>query len=54
LAVEVSPSALQSARQMLQLSKLYLQLALVAAGSLREDVEDESSAINNTAFQLAL
>ena len=47
LALEVGPAAHQAAADMLQLRQLHLELALVAAGALREDVEDQRVAIEH-------
>jgi hypothetical protein len=39
---------------MFQLGKLYLQLALVGAGPLGEDIEDDTGAVQHPAFQFPL
>ena len=54
LALEVSPRANQPRRQILQLRELDLQLAFVAAGALREDIENEAGAIDHTPIQRLL
>lgn len=51
LAFKVSPRANESRRQILQLCELDLQLAFVAAGALREDIENEARAIDHPAIQ---
>jgi hypothetical protein len=58
LALQVSPAPHQAAGQMLQLREFHLELALEAAGALREDVEDETVAIQHPSpgmlFEIAL
>ena len=54
LALEVGPAAHQASGQMLELGELDLQLAFMAARALREDVEDQRSAVDHHALQLAL
>jgi hypothetical protein len=43
----VRPAAHETAGDVLQLRKLHFQLALVAAGSLGEDVEDQRIAVEH-------
>src|SRR6266446_5406834 len=54
----MGPLARQSWQQILALRQLNLQLALIAARPLREDIENELTAINNAnlerCFQVAL
>src|SRR5262249_37473560 len=47
LPLEVGPAAHQARRQVLELRQLDLELALEAAGALREDVEDQAAAIEH-------
>ena len=58
LPFQVSPAADQARGQMLQLGQLDLQLALVALGALREDVEDQAGTVEHphvqALFQIAL
>ena len=58
LTLEVSPPANETARQMTQLREFHLELALMAARALREDVEDQRIAIEDTQscefFEVAL
>ena len=54
LPLQVGPAAHQPRGQMLELRQLDLQLALVAAGALREDVEDQADAIDDAAAQRLL
>ena len=51
LALEVGPAAHQARGEMLELRELDLQLALVAARALREDVEDEARAVDDAALE---
>ncbi len=54
LPLQVGPAAHQARGQMLELGQLDLQFALVAAGALREDVEDQTDAVDNAAVQRLL
>lgn len=54
LPLQVSPRANQPGRQILQLRELDLQLAFVAAGALREDIEDQARAIDHAPVQRLL
>ena len=54
LALEVRPPAYQTAADVLQLRKLDFQLALEAARTLREDVEDERVAVEHPAANVRL
>ena len=54
LALEVSPRADQPRRQILQLREFDLQLAFVAAGALREDIENEAGAVDHAPIQRLL
>src|SRR5262249_4449339 len=54
LTLEVSPRAHEARGQILQLRKLDLQLAFMAASTLREDIENQARAINNTPVKQAL
>ncbi len=54
LSIEVSPPAFQTRAEVLQLRQLYLQLTLVAARALREDVEDQPGAIEHAALEFGL
>lgn len=45
LALEVGPAPHETCRDVLQLCEFHLQLALVTAGALRKDVENESVAV---------
>ena len=54
LPLEVGPAAHQSRRQVLQLRELDLQLAFEAARALREDVENQSGAIEHATLAAAL
>ncbi len=47
LPFEMGPAAHQPAGDVLELRQLDFQLALVALGALREDVEDEATAIQH-------
>ena len=47
LPFEVRPAAHQARRQVLELRELDLELALEAAGALREDVEDQAAAVEH-------
>ncbi len=49
LALQVRPASHQSRGQVLQLSQFHLQLSFVAAGALREDIQDKSDAIKHAA-----
>ena len=51
LALQVRPTPYQPRRQVLQLGQFHLQLAFEGAGPLREDVQDERDAIQDTATQ---
>ena len=57
LAFQVGPAPYQSRRQVLELRKLHLQLALEGAGTLGEDVQNERDAVQHpateTGFQVA-
>src|SRR4029077_8608567 len=50
LALKVCPAAHQATGDMLQLRELHFQLALKAAGALREDVEDQAIAVEHAPF----
>ena len=54
LPLEVSPPPYQARRQVAELCKLNLQLALEAARTLREYIEDEASAINHATLEFLL
>jgi hypothetical protein len=54
LSLEVSPTTHQAGRQVLQLCELNLQLALEAARTLREDVENQSGTIKHATLELLL
>ncbi len=54
LALEVGPPPHQAAGDVLQLRKLHFELAFEAAGALREDVEDETVAIEHAAARKLL
>ena len=58
LALQVAPAAHQARGQVLQAGQLHLQLALVAAGALREDVQNDQRAVidgqPDGLFQIAL
>ena len=54
LSLEVSPAADQARAHVLQLRELHLQLALMGAGTLGEDVEDQPGTIQHAAFELPL
>ena len=58
LPLKVGPAADQARGQMLQLGQLDLQLALVALGALRKDVEDQAGTVEHphiqALFQIAL
>ncbi len=51
LALQVSPSPDEPRCEMLELRELHLKLAFEAPRALREDVENESGAIEHTAFE---
>lgn len=48
LAFKVGPAAHQARRHVLELGQLDLQLAFVRAGTLREDVQNQASAVDDT------
>ncbi len=50
LTFEVGPATHQARRDVLELRELHFELAFVAARALREDVEDQSRAIEHAAF----
>ena len=54
LPLEVSPGAHEARCDVLQLSKLHLQLALVAAGALGEDVENQACPIDHAPIKRPL
>jgi hypothetical protein len=58
LPLKVSPGANQARGQVLELCKFDLQLAFMTAGTLRENVEDETGAVDHAPvqrrFQIAL
>ena len=51
LSLQVRPTAHQAGRQMIQLGQFHLQLALVGACALGEDIQDQAGAIQHPAFQ---
>src|SRR5207248_167353 len=48
------PAALQPGQQVMQLRRLHLQAALLGAGALGKDVEDQLGAIDDFHIELAL
>ncbi len=54
LPFKVSPATNQARREMPQLRKLDLQLALETARTLRKDVEDQPSTVQHAALQSLL
>jgi len=54
LALQVSPTANQPRRKVFQLGEFDLQLAFMALGAQRKDIEDQGIAVHHTALQLAL
>ena len=54
LPLEVRPPSHEAGREMTQLRKLHLQLSLVTRGALREDVENQSGAVEHPALQQTL
>ena len=53
LTFKVSPAADQARRQVSQLRKLHLQLALETAGTLRKNIQNQAAAIQHPAIQAA-
>ena len=51
LASEVRPATHQTRGEMLQLSQFDLHFALVALGTLREDIEDQAGSIDDPCLQ---
>ena len=54
LPLQVRPAAHQPGRQVLQASEFHLQLAFMAAGALREDLQNEQGAVIDRQTQRAL
>jgi len=54
LTLKVSPRTNQPGRQILQLRELHLQLAFMATGALRKNIEDKTGAIDHAAIKRLL
>jgi hypothetical protein len=54
LALQVGPAPHQPCAHVLQLCQFHLQLALVGAGALGEDIQNQAGAIQHPAFELLL
>lgn len=54
LTLQVRPASYQPRGHVTQLRQLHLQLAFVAARTLREDVQDQPGAVDHTPLQIPL
>ena len=54
LTIQMSPASLETGDGMFELCQLHLQLAFIAAGPLRENIQYYTGAIQHSALQLLL